>query len=100
MNNETAHAIAKTGPFLRGSDEWIQREHARSLTGAACVNMHEIPRGQAHDEPNAHRQQAEIPAALRLKVREELRGRRETREATRVTSSNSQSSAHGKRPTR
>lgn len=79
MDMETQSAsmerIAKDGPFIRGSEEWIEREYARAAMGAVCVNAREIPIGQAYGEPKAHLQQVDIPESMREKVREELRER-------------------------
>jgi hypothetical protein len=67
--------IARQGPFLRGSEDWINREYARVALGAVCVNIREIPIGQAHGEKNARLQQVEIDPELRERVRAELRDR-------------------------
>jgi len=69
------HDIVSRGPYIRGSKEWVARERARQILGAACISIYEIPPKQAYGEPDAHKQQIDT-SKYRDIVRAQLRERR------------------------
>lgn len=58
MTDEEFKALDR--PLHRGTPEWDRREHIRRRLHAHVISFGEIPSGQAHGEPDAAEQQADL----------------------------------------